>query len=176
MDIRKLTKQVTFKQLWIRDQFEKIRLAVPAEVISNEDLLKKLAAIYETRHVSEGRFFNNLSNENMIMTQEGFINRFLNCPYVLSGYAALFENQDNVKSVSSDALNDLRTSRKKFKKMMGQAEYGSDEYVYYKVMQLTFKLLANSYYGILGEKNSIFYNPFVQNSITITPKERNYET
>ena len=29
----------------------------------------------------------------------------------------------------------------------------------------------NSYYGILGEKNSVFYNPFVQNSITMTGQD-----
>lgn len=54
---------------------------------------------------------------------------------------------------------------------MEAADYGTREYVYYRILQLTYKVLANSYYGILGEKNSIFYNPFVQNSITLTGQD-----
>lgn len=34
-----------------------------------------------------------------------------------------------------------------------------------------YKHNRNSYYGILGEKNSVFYNPFVQNSITMTGQD-----
>ena len=51
---------------------------------------------------------------------------------------------------------------------MEAAEHGSDDYIYYRILQLTYKVLMNSFYGILGEKNSVFYNPFVQNSITMT--------
>jgi DNA polymerase elongation subunit (family B) len=54
---------------------------------------------------------------------------------------------------------------------MEESEYGSDQYTYYKILQSTYKVLANSYYGILGERNSVFYNPHVQNSITMTGQD-----
>ena len=54
---------------------------------------------------------------------------------------------------------------------MEASEHGSDEYIYYRILQLTYKILMNSYYGILGERNSAFYNPFVQNSITMTGQD-----
>lgn len=164
-------KNVNFKLLWLKDQFEKIRLAIPKEEISSEDLKKYLLKKYESRYLSDGRFYNNTDNSNVVMNQEEFINKFINSDLILSGYACLYENQDNAENISSKALNFLLTSRKKYKKMQGEAEYGSNAYTYYKVMQLTYKLLANSYYGILGEKNSAFYNPFVQNSITTTGQD-----
>ena len=96
---------------------------------------------------------------------------YLNEPYVLSGYACFYQNQDNSVNISSAALENLGDMRKFNKKKMEAAEHGSDEYVYYRILQLTYKVLMNSYYGILGEKNSVFYNPFVQNSITMTGQD-----
>lgn len=96
---------------------------------------------------------------------------YLNEPYVLSGYACFYQNQDNSVNISSAALENLGDMRKVNKKKMEAAEHGSDEYVYYRILQLTYKVLMNSYYGILGEKNSVFYNPFVQNSITMTGQD-----
>ena len=105
------------------------------------------------------------------MNQEQFIDYFLNNPFILSGYTTLYQNQENSKNIGSAALKFLLDSRKYFKKLMEESEYGSDQYIYYKILQLTFKVLANSYYGILGEKNSVFYNSFVQNSITMTGQD-----
>ena len=105
------------------------------------------------------------------MTQEQFINEYLNKPYILSGYACFYQNQDNMVNISSAALENLGEMRKFNKKKMEAAPHGSSEYVYYRILQLTYKVLMNSYYGILGEKNSVFYNPFVQNSITMTGQD-----
>ena len=61
-------------------------------------------------------------------------------------------------------LNSYYQAVRNTKKLQEQSEYGSDEYLYYKILQLTFKVLANSYYGILGgeERNSVFYNSHVR--------------
>ena len=96
---------------------------------------------------------------------------YLNEPYILSGYSCFYKNQDNSINISSAALENLGNMRKKYKKQMEAAEHGSDEYIYYRILQLTYKVLMNSYYGILGEKNSLFYNPYVQNSITMTGQD-----
>ena len=127
--------------------------------------------VYETRRIVKGRLYNNATSDNTVLTQEQFINMYLNEPYVLSGYACFYQNQDNSINISSAALENLGDMRKVNKKKMEAAEHGSDEYVYYRILQLTYKVLMNSYYGILGEKNSVFYNPFVQNSITMTGQD-----
>lgn len=89
----------------------------------------------------------------------------------MSGYNVLYKNQDNSINLGALALESLLSSRKFYKDKMEASEWGSAEYIYYKILQMTYKVLANSYYGILGEKNSIFYNPFIQNSITMTGQD-----
>jgi hypothetical protein len=105
------------------------------------------------------------------MTLEQFINLFLNSTFILSGYNTLYKNQDEEINIGALALENLLNMRKFYKNKMEASEWGSADYIYYKILQMTYKVLANSYYGILGEKNSIFYNPFIQNSITMTGQD-----
>lgn len=126
---------------------------------------------YEKRRLVHGRLYNNATMDNIALTQEQFINEYLNKPYILSGYACFYKNQNDSVNISSAALANLGKMRKANKKKMEAAEHGSDDYIYYRILQLTYKLLMNSYYGILGERNSVFYNPFVQNSITMTAQD-----
>lgn len=107
---------------------------------------------YDERHLCQGRLYNNTTNKDRIMNQEDFINIFLNKPYILSGYACLYENQDNSVNISAAALENLGDMRKFNKKKMEAAEHGSNDYVYYRILQLTYKVLMNSYYGILLRK------------------------
>lgn len=163
---------ITFKQVWLKDVYEKLLLdpEIKERFMPNE-LKEYLLEKYSERRLVEGRLYNNATLENTVMNQERFINKFLNEECILSGYAAMFENQDNSINVSAAALESLGELRKFYKKKMEAAEHGSAEYIYYRILQLTYKVLMNSYYGILGERNSVFYNPFVQNSITMTGQD-----
>ena len=165
------TKTQTFKFLWLQEQIMKIRKVYSEEQISNEKLLNFLLQKYETRKKPIGRFYNNTDFANQIMTLEQFINYFLNSDNILSGYNVLYKNQDEALNIGALVLENLLNSRKFYKNKMEASEWGSNDYVYFKILQLTYKILANSYYGILGEKNSIFYNPFIQNSITMTGQD-----
>lgn len=161
----------SFKVEWLKEQFTRLRNNPALKDYSNEDLKKFLLEKYEERYLAEGRFFNNATHENEIMNQEQFINRYLQGDQILSGYACLFNNQDNALNVPARALEMLGDLRKFYKKKMEASVHGTEEYIYYRILQLTYKILMNSFYGILGEKNSIFYNPFVQNSITMTGQD-----
>jgi hypothetical protein len=168
---RDYNKVMSFKQLWLQEQFQKLRKVYDPSEVSNNDLKDLLLAEYDKRRIVSGRLFSNTTNKNEAMTQEQFLDYFLNKPIILSGYSTLYENQDNSTNIGSAALKFLLDSRKIYKKKMEESEYGSDQYIYYRILQLTFKVLANSYYGILGERNSVFYNPHVQNSITMTGQD-----
>jgi hypothetical protein len=168
---RDYAKPVTFKSLWLREQYQKLRKIYDPTELSNEELKQLLVSEYEKRRLVQGRFYSNTTQKNEVMNQEQFVDLFLNKPLILSGYAALYENQDNSINIGSSALKTLLDSRKVFKRKMEESEYGSDQYTYYKILQSTYKVLANSYYGILGEHNSVFYNPHVQNSITMSGQD-----
>ena len=161
----------TFMLLWIKEQYEKLRANPELKDVKDSELKEYLLNTYKNRRLVNGRLYNNATNENAIMDQEQFINTYLNKPFILSGYSCFFKNQNDSINISSAALGNLLEMRKFNKKKMEAAEHGSNEYIYYRIIQLTYKVLANSYYGILGEKNSVFYNPFVQNSITMTGQD-----
>jgi hypothetical protein len=174
LEIRKdrdYSKTITFKQLWLQEQFSRLRKIYTKEELSTDEIKNILLKKYSERKLISGRLFSNTTNENTVMTQEQFIDLFLNTDYILSGYAVLYKDQAHSVNIGSAALKFLLDSRKVYKKKMENSPYGSDQYIYYKILQLTYKVLANSYYGILGEKNSVFYNPHVQNSITMTGQD-----
>jgi hypothetical protein len=145
---RDYNKVMSFKQLWLQEQFQKLRKVYDPSEVSNNDLKDLLLSEYDKRRVVNGRLFSNTTNKNEAMTQEQFLDYFLNKPIILSGYSTLYENQDNSTNIGSAALKFLLDSRKIYKKKMEESEYGSDQYIYYRILQLTFKVLANSYYGI----------------------------
>lgn len=167
---RDMTKKKTFAYLWVEASYKKLRLRFSPEEVSDDELRKFLIAKYEARYRPIGRFFNNITYKNVSMSLEAFMNKVLNDEVILSGYCTLFADH-KVRNIAAEALTDLLDKRKYYKKLMEQQEKGSVEYAYYKVMQLTYKVLANSYYGILGMATSPFYNPFVQNSVTLSGQD-----
>ena len=167
LDIRNKEKEITFKILWLQEQVQKIRKVYSVEEFSNEDLAKYLLEKYNSRRIVNGRFYNNTNNSNEVWTQEQFINYFLNSETILSGYSCFYENQDNSVNIGSNALKCLLDNRKFYKKKMEASEYGSDDYVYYKVLQLTYKVLANSYYGIGQNLVPIYKQIFIEITLLI---------
>lgn len=146
-DIRKDTPE-SFRRLWLKEQFERLRRNDKLKHLSDSELSKFLLKKYDERRLVNGRFYNNTDNKNELMTQEDFINMYLRRPYILSGYACFYENQNNSQNISSLALENLGDLRKFNKKKMEAAVHGSSDYIYYRILQLTFKVLMNSYYGI----------------------------
>lgn len=168
---RDTSKKISYRYLWISDSFKKIRLSMTEDEISNDDLYKYLINKYEQRVTRTGRYFNNINNKNFLMTVESFLNYFINSDLVLTGYCTLFRNQNSATSIVSKALVYLLDIRSVYKKEMVKYEQGSREYDYYNLLQITYKILVNAYYGNLGLDVSIFYNPFIQNSVTFSGQD-----
>ncbi len=165
-------KPTSFRAKWIGDQARKLRRYYTQEELSNDELKKFLLAEYEKRKKPVGRMYNNLTKDNKQMELESFINAYLNGDNVLTGYNVLVGSQNSgQRPINILALEDILDQRKHYKKKMQAAEKGSLDYIYNKVMQLTFKVLANSWYGIQSMGTSMFYNPWIQNSITTTGQD-----
>ena len=145
---RNFDEKITFQNLWLKEQYSRLRKIYSPEELPKKDLINLLVTSYTNRRLSEGRLFSNTTNENIVMTQEQFIDLFLNSEYILSGYGVLYEDQANSINISSSALKFLLDSRQVYKKKMEASPHGSEQYVYYRILQLTYKVLANSYYGI----------------------------
>lgn len=170
LDIRNLDKKTSFKFLWMQDHIKKIRLKFTKEVLSDTEIKNYLLKVYDKRYQPTGRFYNSITKQNTMMKLEQFINRFLNSNDILSGYCCTFENHDTI-NIAANALKYILDQRKFYKNKMEAAERGSDDYIYYKILQLTFKILANSYYGITGLATSPFFLPEIQNSTTFSGQD-----
>lgn len=172
LDIRNrdMNKKISFKYLWMKDQLDKIRMKYSEEELSNEEIFKYLNDKYEKRYKPVGRFMSNVTFENKIMSVEQFINTVINSNEILSGYCTLFMNH-GTRNIAANALKYFLDQRKVYKNKMKEYPKGSTLYLYYKVMQLTYKILANSYYGILGLVVSPFFNSFLQNSVTLSGQD-----
>lgn len=164
------TKKISFKYLWMKDQIQKIRLKYNKEELSDAELKEYLDKTYAERYQPEGRFMSNVEKTNKIMRLEQFIDRFINSDTIMSGYACLFQSHEHI-NIGAQALKYLLDQRSVYKAQMNQAEKGSDDYVYFRILQLTYKILANSYYGITGLSTSPFFNPHLQNSTTFTGQD-----
>lgn len=89
---------------------------------------------------------------------------------IMTGWGTFFEQHKVLKSVEYDLITFLGDTRKTYKDL--KLEHTNDEdktlYNIYDIYQLTFKLLANSLFGIYTESNSFFYHPLIGPSITMT--------
>jgi hypothetical protein len=87
---------------------------------------------------------------------------------IITGYGAFYKKHNEGKNLLSEMVDYLLKSRKVVKKQMFQHVNDADrtQYNNLDLMQKTFKLLANSFYGATVEKNSIFFNENFGPSIT----------
>ena len=166
-------KYQNFKLLWIDSMKNKLRKVFTTAEVSNQDLKNYLLNAYNNRCNPDGRFFSNITNNNEKMNLEEFINYYINSDCILTGYNCLFKNQvaNGGWPISIEALQDTLKQRKISKKEMVKYPVGSEMYKFYNNDQLTYKIQANSYYGILSLVSSLLYNPYVQNSVTLTAQD-----
>lgn len=162
----------SFKLLWLTDMLKKIRLVYTPEEVSNETIKIYLLKKYNERYLPVGRLYSNVTQENIQMNIEEFIDYFLQHDYILTGYNCLFENPiHNGWPISIQAVQDILASRKTNKKQMVKYDVGSQLYKFYNNNQLAYKRLANSYYGVISLVVSLLFNPFIQNSVTMTGQD-----
>jgi len=124
---------------------------------------------------------NNYKNGQKKISILEVFDKFLpNTKYTISGSCTLYYK--NKEALSDKILTYFKQSRKKNKDEMFQAmeeakkyDKNSPEYQNFinvasvkNAEQLKDKLYMNSYYGILAESNSIFYNRFNAESVTTT--------
>ena len=73
-----MNKKISFKYLWLKDNFDKIRMRYSPEELSNQEIQKYLMEEYDKRYKPVGRFMSNVTCENEVMSLEKFINKIIN--------------------------------------------------------------------------------------------------
>ena len=83
-------------------------------------------------------------------------------------HGVFFKRHDEANNLNAAFVNSFLVQRKADKKMMFKCEQEGDlEGVrYYNTRQKVQKIFANSYYGVQGQRSSVFYNLYTALSVT----------
>jgi len=111
---------------------------------------------------------NNYTKEESSHTLLEILDFYENKNPIMTGYGVMFKQHDKAINLNADFVSWLMSERKVAKKAqfaaLNEGDYIKESF--YEMLQKTFKLLNNSYYGATGEKNSQFYNPVIPPSVT----------
>lgn len=109
--------------------------------------------------------------EILLVKKEDLLNKIKESDLIYSINGCFFKK--NEISFYSDILAGLIQSRKDYKNKMFKAKESKDEdrEQLYNIRQLVYKVLANSLYGILGNKVFRFFNIDCARTITLTGQE-----
>lgn len=79
---------------------------------------------------------------------------------IVAGSGSMFKTHDKAMNILGEMISYLSAKRKAYKKLKLKYK-NSDKFLsnMYDIYQLTIKRLMNSFYGVLVQSDSIFYNP-----------------
>jgi len=163
----------TFVQKYKRDMLAtltKLKPDVPRETL--EELIDKQIEENQKLNSDEKNVTirNNYENVESEYTLLDVLDFYEDKKPIMTGYGVMFKQHEKAMNLSASFVEWLMSERKVAKKAQFAALNEGDvaKESFYEMMQKTFKLLNNSYYGATGEKNSQFYNPVIPASVTYT--------
>lgn len=92
---------------------------------------------------------------------------------IVSISGTVFLGHEIRKSFVSEICEIILDSRKKYKNLRNKCSSNKDLYQLYENRQLAYKILANSIYGVLGNKHFRMFNINLAKTITLTGQEVN---
>lgn len=115
----------------------------------------------------------NRNHETVEMSLDEFSKFLSDNDAILTCVGTIFKGHKKEKSFFNDILEFLLNSRKKYKKMLGEATEEKNEKLRqkYECIQYSYKILANSLYGVLANSAFRFYNTDMGKTITLTGQE-----
>ena len=113
---------------------------------------------------------NNYTQSKMNTTNVKLLNILFKKKPLISGYGVLFHNSETIENIPGKIIKYLLSQRKVAKKIMLSHVNDEDKSYYnmYDLTQSSLKLLANSWYGAMGEQGFHFFNPYLGPSTTYT--------
>lgn len=93
--------------------------------------------------------------------------------YIIAPSGCIFKHHSEEKSYFYHIIKKLFSQRKTYKKMMFDCKQAGDEFnkKIYGNMQLSYKILMNSLYGVIAQKYFRFFNLDLASSVTISGRE-----
>lgn len=137
------------------------------ELIVKEKLYNEYKELIPKYRVVERDQFNTDTETNILEVLDYLENE----KPIITGFGALYQqHKSGTKNILLDMVQMLLDVRKVYKKK--KFEHANDEdkslYQLFDNYQLTYKLLNNSFFGAAGQPQSIFFDPYLPQSIMYT--------
>jgi len=115
----------------------------------------------------------NYENVEKIITKENLFKMIDETKLLWTINGCFYLNHNNEISELSEILNYLMDSRKIYKKKKFDAKVAKDDLMtrVYDTRQLVYKVLANSFYGVIANENFRFFNIYSAGAITASGQE-----
>ncbi len=122
----------------------------------------------DTLKATPCELFNNYTNRRSKTDMVKLLDWYDNKNPIPCEHGTFFKRHDQAQNLNAAFVKSFLDTRKAYKKLKFQAEEeeNDDLVAYYHRLQLTYKIFANSYYGVQGMRSSVFYNLFAALSIT----------
>lgn len=113
-----------------------------------------------------------ISKETKISKKE-LLDKINNDKLIYTINGCFFKRHEDEKSIFSEILENLLSSRKKYKKKMLESKECGDSLnaIFYNTRQLVYKVLANVIYGAIANKTFRFFDVSLAGSITLSGQE-----
>lgn len=159
---------ITFISEYVSQMYDCIKHKFSKE--KEEDLKKIITDIVNNRIVDvQCEIINNYKVTETKTTLVKLIDRLLAKTVIVTGEGSLYRPDS---TMASKALLQLLALRKLAKNKALEYKKNKDfvNYRKWNVIQNVYKLLVNSYYGLLGARSSLIYNKFLAASVTSTAR------
>jgi hypothetical protein len=154
-----------FYDKYFETLFNRIRLMYDVDDEQEKLIRKNILAKAERIPIN---IENNYKNSEINSNTEEILNLFYSKKPSISGYGVLFKN----KAVNAPGLilSRLISLRKSVKKEMFKYQKENNALMFFlkNIEQKVIKVLANAFYGALGQSSFHFYNPVLGPSVTYT--------
>jgi len=112
-------------------------------------------------------------NKDMTCTYEELLKKVKEYNLVHTINGCFFKNHDDVKSVFSEVLEGLMSSREEYKNKMYDAIEKKNQIAedFYYTRQLVYKVLANTLYGVIANKIYRFFDVSLAEAVTLSGRE-----
>lgn len=163
----KETLDYTFIKKWKAEQTKFIKHHYPD--IDNDQLEKFLNDKIEKNFNDPMVLFeNNYKKKTIRLSLLKWLDWFFKKKPITTEHGVMFKQHHESINLSAKLLEFILGKRKSAKHTMFDCKREGDDagFNYWNIIQKVYKIFANSYYGVLGQKTSIFYNLFTALSVT----------
>jgi len=162
-------KEAIFISQWKDEMRRRIKLRFKGRPLSEKKIDKYLDKIVHENMVNpQVKVVNNYMNKYVSTDLLSLIDTIHEQQWIIGGGGTLYVQHDTPgrPNLMYDYITSRQELRGNYKKLRKKCPDGSDQWIYYDVLQNAMKVIINSLYGVHGYERFVLYNRFIAEATT----------